>query len=272
MDLAWLRVGGWVVVALGMMLGACGGGEEETAAAATAANGAPTISGTSPTNVPPTSAPPTSDPPMSEPPMSRLLSPHSQPSPRSAAAPADERAVERAPTITGAPGTAVMHGTEFSFMPAGDDPDGDTLMYSIVNAPAWASFDAATGRLSGTPAAEHVGAMNGIVISVSDGERSASLAAFTLTVQAVATGSATLSWLPPTTNTDGSPLTNLVGYKIYWGNSPESYPNTVTLNNPGLTRYVVTNLVPGTWFFVATALSGEGAESAFSSPASGTIQ
>jgi hypothetical protein len=101
--------------------------------------------------------------------------------------------------------------------------------------------------------------------------RSTSLAAFTLTVHAVATGSATLSWLPPTTNSDGSPLTNLAGYKIYWGNSEDSFPNSVTLNNPGLTRYVVTELVPGTWFFVATALNGIGAESAFSSPASGII-
>ena len=112
--------------------------------------------------------------------------------------------------------------------------------------------------MSGTPEAEHVGATNDIVISVSDGERTTSLAAFTLTVHAVATGSATLSWLPPTTNSDGSPLTNLAGYKIYWGTSAESFPNSVTLDNPGLTRYVVTDLVPGTWFFVATALNGDG--------------
>ena len=99
-----------------------------------------------------------------------------------------------------------------------------SLTYSIANAPAWASFDATTGRLSGTPAAEHVGATDDIVISVSDGELSTSLAAFTLTVHAVATGSATLSWLPPTTNIDGSPLTNLAGYKIYWGTSADDFP------------------------------------------------
>ena len=86
-----------------------------------------------------------------------------------------------------------MHGTEYAFTPTGHDPDGAALTYSIANAPAWASFDTTTGRLSGTPGAEHVGATHGIVISVSDGERNASLAAFTLTVHAVATGSATLS-------------------------------------------------------------------------------
>jgi hypothetical protein len=165
-----------------------------------------------------------------------------------------------------------MQDTLYSFTPTGSDADGDTLTYSINTTPAWASFDTATGRLSGTPGAQHVGATTGIVISVSDGALSASLAAFTVTVQAVATGSATLSWTAPTTNTDGSPLTNLAGYKVYWGTSQGTYPNSVTLNNPGLSSYVVESLVPGTWFFVATALNASGVESSFSGSASKTIQ
>jgi hypothetical protein len=177
----------------------------------------------------------------------------------------------RAPTISGTPGTAVMVGTAYAFTPTGSDPDGTTLTYSITNAPAWATFDTATGRLAGTPGMGHVGATTGIVISVSDGSLSASLAAFTVTVQAVATGSATLSWTPPTTNTDGTPLTNLAGYRIYWGTTDGSYPSSVTLTNAGLTSYVVTDLVPGTYFFVATAVNSLGAESAFSASASKTI-
>jgi len=93
-----------------------------------------------------------------------------------------------------------------------------------------------------------------------------------VTVQAVAVGSATLSWTPPTQNTDGSPLSNLAGYRIYWGPALGTYPNSVTLNNPGLTTYVVGNLVPGTYFFVATALNDVGVESTFSAVASKTIQ
>ena len=181
-------------------------------------------------------------------------------------------APNRAPTISGTPATSVMQGTQYSFTPTGNDPDADTLTYSIQNAPAWATFNTTTGRLQGTPGLQHIGATTGIVISVSDGDLSASLPAFSLTVQAVALGSATLTWTPPTTNTDGSPLTNLAGYKVYWGPSAGNYPNSTTLNSPGLTSYVVTNLVPGTWFFVATALNSTGAESSFSSPASKTIQ
>jgi hypothetical protein len=165
-----------------------------------------------------------------------------------------------------------MQGTSYSFAPTGSDPDGDTLTYSIVNTPPWASFNTTTGRLTGTPGPQHVGTTTGIVITVSDGEDDASLAAFSVAVQAVATGSATLSWTPPTTNTDGSPLTNLAGYKIYWGTSQGNYTSSTTLNNAGLTSYVVTNLTPGTWFFVATATNSAGVESAFSTVASKTIQ
>jgi Fibronectin type III domain len=66
-----------------------------------------------------------------------------------------------------------------------------------------------------------------------------------------------LSWTPPTTNDDGTPL-KLTGYRIYWGLSDGNYPHSVTLDNPGLTRYVVEDLTPATWYFVATALSAEG--------------
>jgi hypothetical protein len=110
------------------------------------------------------------------------------------------------------------------------------------------------------------------VISVSDGAASASLAAFSLAVQAVATGSATLTWLPPTTNTNGTPLTNLAGFKVYWGTSPGNYTSSVTVMNPGLATYVVGSLTPNTYYFTVTALNSSGAESVFSNAASKTIQ
>lgn len=177
----------------------------------------------------------------------------------------------RAPLLSGTPAVSALTGTAYSFTPTASDPDGDTLTFSIVNAPVWASFDTATGRLSGTPGMQHLGATTGIVITASDGARTTSLPSFTLTVQALALGSATLSWTPPTTNTDGSPLTNLAGYKIYWGPAVGTYPNSVTLTNPGLTTYVVEGLLPGTYFFTASAVSSTGAESALSAPGSKTI-
>ncbi len=180
-------------------------------------------------------------------------------------------AVNSPPVITGTPPSAVMQSTAYAFQPTASDPDGDALAFTVANAPAWASFNTATGRLSGTPGAQHVGTTSGIVITASDGTLTASLPAFAITVQAVATGSATLSWMPPTQNTDGSPLTNLAGYRIYWGTQQGSYPNSVALNNAGLTSYVVESLVPGTWFFVATSINTVGVESPFSGVVSKAI-
>ena len=150
---------------------------------------------------------------------------------------------------------------------------GDTLTFTIVNKPSWAQFNTATGALTGTPMAANVGTTTGIVISVSDGKVSTptALPAFSIAVVATATGSATLTWNPPTTNTDGSTLTDLTGYKIYWGTTQGSYPNSVTVNSPGISSYVVTNLVASTYFFVVTSLSASGGESAYSTPASKTV-
>jgi hypothetical protein len=89
-------------------------------------------------------------------------------------------------------------------------------------------------------------------------------------VEEQGTGSITLSWTPPTMNEDGSPL-KLTGYRIYWGRSEGNYAHSVVLDNPGLTRYVIEKLASGTWYFVATALSGD-LESDFSNVFSKTIE
>ncbi len=175
------------------------------------------------------------------------------------------------PVISGTPSTAVMQDTQYSFTPTASDPNGDSLTFTIGNKPSWATFNASTGRLQGTPTAVDVGTTAGIVITVSDGQASVALAAFSITVQAVATGSATLSWNPPTQNDDGSPLTDLAGFKVYWGTSQGSYSNSVTLSNPGLTTYVVDNLTSGTYYFVTTAFNSAGGESNYSNVASKTI-
>lgn len=71
----------------------------------------------------------------------------------------------------------------------------------------------------------------------------------------------TLTWTPPTTNTDGSQLTDLTGYRIFYGTSPTMSQNTVVeLNNPALARHVVEDLQPGTYYFVVAAVNSQGLE------------
>ncbi len=85
------------------------------------------------------------------------------------------------PVISGSPATLVSGHTAYRFIPTATDSDNDPLTFSIVNRPAWARFDPATGELSGTPTNNDTGTTTGIVISVSDGSASASLS-FDLTV------------------------------------------------------------------------------------------
>ena len=171
-----------------------------------------------------------------------------------------------APTISGTPATTVGVGEAYSFIPQASDPDGDTLRFSITGIPSWASFDAFTGRLSGTPGSTHVGVYNGISISVTDGSAETSLAPFSIEVTdaGAASGTVTLNWTPPTENEDGSRLMDLAGYRLYWGRNGGTLNNSVTINNASVTRYMVNNLTPGTYEFVATSLNSAGVESRFS--------
>ena len=175
-----------------------------------------------------------------------------------------------APTISGSPAPAIVEGQVYLFKPAASDPDGNPLTFSISGKPAWAAFNASTGQLSGTPGAGSVGTYGGIRIVVSDGSSQAALGEFTITVQQTGDGAATLSWLPPTSRTDGSPLTNLAGYKIRWGHAAGMYPNTISITNPGLTAYVIDNLAPGAYYFVLASFDTGGVESADTNPVSKT--
>jgi hypothetical protein len=159
-------------------------------------------------------------------------------------------------------------GQAYSFKPTATDADGDNLTFAISGKPSWASFNTATGKLAGTPAAADVGSHEEITISVSDGQSTTNLAQFAINVVQQSNGSVSLAWAAPTENTDGSTLTNLEGYKIHYGTQSHNYSTTVTLENAGITRYVIENLAPGKYYFAISAVSASGAESDLSGEAS----
>jgi hypothetical protein len=84
-------------------------------------------------------------------------------------------------------------------------------------------------------------------------------------------GVATLDWQPPTQNSDGTTLTNLAGYTVYYGTSPANLSQSVKVSNPGLATYAVTGLTSGTWYFAIAAYSADGVESVRTSTVSTTI-
>ncbi|HLS82090.1 MAG TPA: putative Ig domain-containing protein [Steroidobacter sp.] len=197
----------------------------------------------------------------------------------------------RAPTISAAPAAQVSVGAAYDLSPVAADPDGDPLAFSIENKPEWASFDTTSGRLSGTPSAEHVGAYANVVISVSDGVERAALPAFSIQVAAAGSDggpspipepdpaeptpvdgdAVALSWDVPTSTVDGDPLVDLGGYRIHYGKSATMLTEAIDIPSAGSNQYVVTGLSPGTYYFVVRAVTSDGTQSDLSNVVSRKI-
>ena len=88
---------------------------------------------------------------------------------------------------------------------------------------------------------------------------------------APATGSASLSWTAPTENTDGTPITGLAGYHIYYGTSQDALDTTVTVADATQTSFVISGLTAGTYYFAVAAYNSAGIDSADSNIVSKTI-
>lgn len=193
----------------------------------------------------------------------------------------------------GSPPTSVDVDRYYGFQTWATDTDGRGVSYSIKNKPSWATFDTTYGHLYGTPPTSAAGTYANIVISASDGVSQASLAPFTIVVEGAGgstsgggstgggtttpppssggSGSATLSWQPPTTNTNGSTIKNLAGYSIYYGTSTNNY-TSVKVANPGLTSYTVSDLPAGAYSFAVVAYNSAGEASQYSSVVTKTIK
>lgn len=81
-------------------------------------------------------------------------------------------------------------------------------------------------------------------------------------------GSVTLSWRPPSRNTDGSPIADLAGFVIYYGRSPGQYNRELDVNDPGRSSVTISDLEAGVWYFAASAVNDAGVESELSNEAS----
>lgn len=178
---------------------------------------------------------------------------------------------QQPPTISGTPASSVTVGSTYRFQPTASDPNGDALTFSITNRPTWATFNTTNGLLTGQPTLGNVGSYANIQIRVTDGTSTTSLPAFAITVAQDASGTASLSWTPPTTNTDGSSLTNLSGYRIYYGTSSSALTQMVQVNSPGVASYVMSDLGSGTYYFAIRAYNSTGSESSNSNVVSKTI-
>jgi len=106
----------------------------------------------------------------------------------------------------------------------------------------------------------------------------AALATLFLTATPAATGMLDASWTMPTTNDDGSALTNLASFKVYYGTSSAPCPGssyvsvTAPTTAPAPNRTVTTTLTGlttgATYFAAVTAVTSSGRESTCSPVAS----
>lgn len=80
-----------------------------------------------------------------------------------------------------------------------------------------------------------------------------------------------MSWTAPTTNTNGSALTDLAGFRVYYGTSPDKLIQSVDIPNAGAADYVIAGLTQGTWYFAVVAYTNTGLVSGFSGMVSKTI-
>jgi len=175
--------------------------------------------------------------------------------------------------LSGIPAQSVVAGIDYSFQPTVSG-SGGTVTFSITGQPAWATFNTSTGALTGTPTSADVGTTGAITITANDGGSTASIGPFTVQIDpasAAATSSATLSWDAPTENTNGTAVTDLAGYYIIYGTSPDAMTQKITVPSPATKDYEITNLAPGTYYFEVVAYTASGAESAPSAVASMTI-
>ena len=77
-----------------------------------------------------------------------------------------------------------------------------------------------------------------------------------------------LSWTAPSEREDNKPisLSEISGYTVYFGKSPNNYNNKIVINDGSADGYTVKNLSTGTYYFSLTTYDIQGRESRYSPP------
>jgi len=84
-------------------------------------------------------------------------------------------------------------------------------------------------------------------------------------------GSARVSWVAPTQNTNGTPLTNLAGFRVYYSTSNTSFSTSTLVNDTTSRSTTISALPAGTWYFMVRVLNSSQAESSNSNVATKAV-
>jgi hypothetical protein len=119
--------------------------------------------------------------------------------------------------------------------------------------------------------ANWIGLLSAALLIAACSRGNVAVAAGTPPPPAAPAGTASLSWTAPTRNTDGSPITGLAGYHVYYGTDPHNFTQTVKISGAAQTTYVVTGLTAGKYYFAVSAYNAMGRESVKSNVVSKSI-
>ena len=133
-----------------------------------------------------------------------------------------------APLISGNPPSIVKVGDTYAFTPTVLNIPTDRQVFTINKTSLFgATFDTSTGKILGTPGADHVGTYENIVVSVYDRtnpDRKAALSPFTIRVgQAWAPGGDLPSFVSRAAGVEAAGQAHLIGGRVDAGESGDIY-------------------------------------------------
>lgn len=89
--------------------------------------------------------------------------------------------------------------------------------------------------------------------------------------QPPSSGSVTIAWAAPAFNADGTALTDVSGYRVYYGTSPSALTQSVFVAGSDASSAVISGLASGTYFFAVATVNAAGIASDLSNPASRAV-
>jgi hypothetical protein len=92
--------------------------------------------------------------------------------------------VNQSPSITSFPVLTALTNQLYQYQVQGNDPNGDTLRYGLIDAPAFLSITSSTGLISGIPTSGSVG-KHTVTVQVEDGKGGSDQQTYTLSVVSI---------------------------------------------------------------------------------------
>ena len=141
------------------------------------------------------------------------------------------------------------------------------MMFRGVALPRLAQLALAALICTGVAACNHSGtSTSGSAAAASASSNPLGSASGSASSATTATKSITLSWNPPTQNSDGSSLTNLAGYTLHYGTNSQDYTGSIEITSATQTSYTVSdsNFPPGKYYFAISAYNAQQVSSSLS--------